>query len=346
MHVPFFSQRSRGILTILIAVLVTGCGVSDPKSPRFIVAKGKGVKITRAKLDETESQFLAQRGVQVHQIPETQRAVLDQQLSHQLVIQALLLQEAANLKLLNLDVNVDTEVKKIQAQVGGEEALKDRLQKMGMTLPKLKENILQQLRVQEVLRIRVPIPTDPSSETIEKFYTKNKNEFSHPTMVKVRHVLVQVPRDATPDLKSQKKKVINAARARVTKGEDFAKVAKEVSEDPGSASQGGDLGFFKQGQMVPQFEKVAFGTKVGTVSPVFETPYGYHFLLVTGFKPAGVLSLEEARPQIVSYFKNQQRAENLKNYLSKLETDAKVVYDLATPKEPDSKANSSKLPKN
>ncbi len=283
----------------------------------------------RGKLDEAEGQFLAQRGAKVDQVPAAQRAILDQQLLQQLVIQALLLQEATSLKLLNLDGKVDAEIQKMETQVGGEKVFKDRLKKIGITLEKLKEHILQQFQIEEVIRVRVPTPSDLSAETVEKFYAKNKEEFSHPAIVRVSHILIQVPRDATSAIKTQKKKAMDAARARVAKGEDFSKVAKEVSEDPGSAPQGGDLGFFGRGQMVPQFEKVAFNTKVGTISPVFETPYGYHFLLVKESKPAGVTSLEEARPQIISQLKNQQRAENLRNYLKKLEMDAHVVYYLA-----------------
>ncbi len=331
MHFPSLSRVSIGLSVVLAAALFAGCGVSDPKSPKFVVAKGHGVKVTRGEVDHAEAQFFAQRGVTATQVPKEQLAALDREVAQQMVTQSLLLQEATKLKLPSMDAQVNAEIQKIQARVGGAQGLKDRLKQEGVTEEKLKEDLTQQFRIREVIRLKTPVVADPPPQAIEKFYNEKKAMFSRPATTRASHVLVQIPHGATPAVKTQKKALIDAARARVAKGEDFARVAGEVSEDPGSAKKGGDLGYFAQGQMVPAFEKVALASQIGAVSPVFETPYGYHFLKVTERRPAGTVSLEEARPQITAYLKNLQAAENLKAYFKKLEADAGVVYHLEAP---------------
>ncbi len=328
MHFPILSRAIAPVLAISLTALLAGCGVSDPSSPRFVVANGRGVKITRGELDKTRNQLLAQRGLPVSQIPPDQISAIDQQVLQQMVMQALLLKEGNSIKLPKMDDKVNAEIEKLKAQAGGEQALKERLQKSDLTVDKLKEELLRQLRIQEILHTKVPDAAEPSPEVVTRFYNDNKDKFSQPAMVRVSHVLIQFPRDATPAVKAQKKTAADAARARVVKGEDFAKVAREVSQDPSSAVRGGDVGLFRQGQMVPAFEKTAFSTPLNAISPVFETPFGYHFLKVTETRPAGMTSLDQARPQIAAFLKNQQRSQAITAYLRKIETDSKVVYHL------------------
>ncbi|MCL5105721.1 MAG: peptidylprolyl isomerase [Armatimonadetes bacterium] len=98
--------------------------------------------------------------------------------------------------------------------------------------------------------------------------------------MKARHILIRFPQDITDKAKQEEaaKTKIDAIALRLKNGEDFAKVATEVSEDPGSAKMGGDLGWFTKGRMVQEFEKVAFDLKAGQVSEPIKTFYGYHII--------------------------------------------------------------------
>ena len=100
-------------------------------------------------------------------------------------------------------------------------------------------------------------------------------------VVKASHILAQVPQDATEEQKADAKKKIEEAKAKLDKGEKFEDVAKEYSED-GSAQNGGDLGWFGKGRMVPEFEEVAFTLKEGETSDIVESQFGYHIIKVTG----------------------------------------------------------------
>lgn len=333
MHFASPRGLTSGFAVLLAVGILTGCGTSDPKSPKFLVAKGKGVRVTRADLDKAKAQFFQQRGVSASQVPLEQLMQLDREAARQLALQALLTRESSKVKIPDLGAKAETEIQQIKNQMGGDKAFEERLKTMNSTRAKLKEDLMQQMRLRELLRTNVPPSGEPPPAAIEKFYAENKAKFTRPPTVRASHVLVAVPQGSAPAVKAQKKAVIDAARARVTapKGaQDFAKVAAEVSQD-GSAKRGGDLGYFAQGQMVPQFSKVAFETPVGTVSPVFETSFGYHFLKVTDRRAGGPVSLDEARPQIAEFLKRAKDAENLKGYFAKIEAEAKIVYAFPPP---------------
>lgn len=119
--------------------------------------------------------------------------------------------------------------------------------------------------------------------------------------IRARHILLRVAPDATPE---QRDSILAAARdlrARAVAGADFAKLAEEHSQDPGSARQGGDLGFFSRGQMVAPFDEAAFALGIGEISDVVETPFGYH-----------IIKLEERKgptlAEIKDTFREQARA--------------------------------------
>lgn len=131
--------------------------------------------------------------------------------------------------------------------------------------------------------------TKDFSEILKKYYgltlTEFKNKIYAPRMLRQK-MTEAINNDEAANAVTKKK--AEDALARVKAGEDFATVAKEVSQDPGSAANGGDLGFFGKGKMVPEFENAAFALKVGEVSGLVKTPYGYHIIKVTEIKGAEI----------------------------------------------------------
>lgn len=133
-----------------------------------------------------------------------------------------------------------------------------------------------------------------SEAEIEAYYAEHKGEFERPRRVRVAHVLVRVPPVGGSEAENSAKAKIAAVIKRAQAGEDFGKLAKEVSEDTSNASQGGDLGMVGPGELVPQFEQAAFALKKGEVSaaPV-RTPFGYHAIKVLDVQEGGVTPLKE-----------------------------------------------------
>jgi parvulin-like peptidyl-prolyl isomerase len=312
----------------LFSLLLAGCGVKDPKNEKFIVASGDGVKVTRGELNAAEMEFLKQRGWNMAQVPPDKVGEFEKSIAERLTLEKLIMKAGSDVKIANLDDRAKAEVQNIRSQFPDEKSFLDRLAKVGVTPEKVAEDIKKKITLQEIVRAKVPVGAEPKDEEIQKFFHSNEGRFLEPAKVKASHVLVRVTEKNTTAEKATLKKKAEAARARISKGEDFAKVAAEVSDDASNAKTGGVLDYFQKGEMVPEFEKVAFGSKIGVLSPVFETPFGYHFLKVTDSQPEKKHTYEEVRGQISTYLQERSRGEAMTAFTEKLTKDAKVVYHL------------------
>ncbi|MDZ4742751.1 MAG: peptidylprolyl isomerase [Verrucomicrobiota bacterium] len=321
---------SSSLLIAIVTILaIQGCGSKDPNSPSYVVAEGKGIKITKKQVDEAEKQFFAMRGWDKSQVPAQAMSSIQKEIVQQLVMKELLLKQAGTGDKKKIDEELNKQIDTIAQRMGGKEKLEKQLTEQGLNLTALKKDMQDQLLIRDFIEKSIPVPTDPTPAEIQAFYDQNKDRFTRPDMVEARHILILVPEGSDATVKAAKKKIAEDALARVKKGEDFAVVAAAVSEDPGSKTKGGDLGLFGRKQMVPEFEEVAFSAKTGEVSKVFETPYGYHFLKVTDKKPAGTVAFQEAAPQVKQYLINMKRAQELQTFLQKLEKDANIAYKIA-----------------
>jgi peptidyl-prolyl cis-trans isomerase D len=133
-----------------------------------------------------------------------------------------------------------------------------------------------------------------SDADVEKYYAEHAAEFTEPRQMRAAHILVRVGETGGSEAEDQARAKVAEAIRRVKAGEDFAKVAKEVSQDQGSASRGGDLGFIKAGELVPEFEKAVFTLKPGeiTAEPV-RTPFGFHAIKALEIREGGKKPLKD-----------------------------------------------------
>ena len=138
-----------------------------------------------------------------------------------------------------------------------------------------------------------------SDAEVEKYYTEHVKEFETPREVQASHVLARVGETGGSEAEDRARDKIADVIKRAKAGEDFARLAREISEDPGSKDRGGDLGWVSQGMMVPDFEKALFALKRGELSaePV-RTPFGFHAIKVTGVREGSRKPLKEVAPQI------------------------------------------------
>ena len=161
-------------------------------------------------------------------------------------------------------------------------------------------------RLQYVLVSASPAPAAVSDAEVEAYYKEHGSEFEEPRRLRVAHVLVRVPpvggSDAENAAKAKVEDVIKRSRA----GEDFGKLAREVSEDKASAVQGGDLGFVGPGELVAPFEQAAFALKKGEISQPVRTPFGYHAIRVLDVKEGGKTPLKEVSAKIRATLASQK----------------------------------------
>lgn len=150
----------------------------------------------------------------------------------------------------------------------------------------------------------------PSDADVTAYYERVKDDrFAQPDEVRARHVLVAVKPDADDAAKAAARKKAEDILAKAKGGADFALLAKESSDDPGSKDAGGDLGFFPRGRMVPEFDAVAFTLEPGQVSEIVESPFGLHVIKVEEKRQAGTKPLEEVREQIVRTLTDERALE-------------------------------------
>src|SRR3989338_938635 len=176
-----------------------------------------------------------------------------------------------------------------------------------------------------------------SDAEIREYYEKNLSEFQTQKEVSARHVLIKPDakesdrKKAQEDAKKKTEDIFSLAR----KGEDFANLAKKYSKDPGSAKQGGSLGYFKQGDMVKPFEDAAFSLKKGEISGVIESDYGFHIIKLDDVKEARLIPLKEAK-NLISNKLSQNAANNLASEL------ASEIYKAVTVENKDLKTEAEK----
>lgn len=144
-----------------------------------------------------------------------------------------------------------------------------------------------------------------SDEDILLFYRQYPKRYNIPEKRQARHILIRAAETDAPEIKANKRQQAETILKLAKSGQDFAKLATQYSEDA-SAEQGGDLGFFDRGQMVPSFEEAAFKLKPGQVSDLVETRFGFHIIKLEKIEPGRVIPLSEARQEIIETLKRNQ----------------------------------------
>lgn len=164
-----------------------------------------------------------------------------------------------------------------------------------------------------------------SPEEIKAFYDQNQTRFGTQEQRRASHILINAPKDAKEADKLKAKQEAEQLLALVKKDPSaFAKIAKEKSQDPGSAAQEGDLGFFARGAMVKPFEDAAFAMKQGEISALVQSDFGFHIIMVTEIKPAAIKSLDEVKAEIQSEL---QKSKAAKMFAEAAEQFSNLVYE-------------------
>ena len=311
------------LLGVAILVLV-GCDAAEPvanvESEARKIVTFEGGDVTQGELDE----FAEQSGVPKDD-PQYQATV--QQILPQLVSVEIAKAYAQEHNITVSDKEVDQELAKLKEQVGdqarssgqdvsNQEAYEQALKQNNITEDQLREDIRENLPVQK-LQERVAGDAEPSDEEIQNYYEQNKEaQFTTPAQRCVRHILF------TKDQKEKAEEV----KQQLEDGGDFAELAKENSEDPGSAENGGDLGCLGKGETVPEFEQAAFGAEQGEIVGPVQTEFGYHVLQITDAKPEQTRPLEEVESQIRSQLATEKQSEAFSRWIEEQQKERNVKY--------------------
>jgi peptidyl-prolyl cis-trans isomerase C len=286
-----------------------------------VVATVNGQNITKQQLQELFNAAIQASGAKIGDLNSQQQLGGYTQLLQDLIMDKLVAEAASTEKVS--DADVDAELAKIKGQFPDDKAFQEQIAQAGMTPDKLKENIRTGLQQSRWMKSQVKSPeiTDDQAKT---FYESNIKEFEQPETVKATHILFMVEPEAPADVVKQKEEAAAKAAERAAAGEDFTKLAKELSEEPGASESGGDLGFFPKDRMVPEFADAAFAQKVGDISKPVKTQFGWHVIKVTDKKAAGTVPFDQVKEQVVSYLKSNNQREAVQAVLNKLKESAKI----------------------
>ncbi|GAB4260458.1 MAG: peptidylprolyl isomerase [Deferrisomatales bacterium] len=243
---------------------------------------------------------------------------------NQLIDRELLFQEGAKHPVDDLDQRVDQELERIRQRFPSAEEFQRAYESQGLTEERIRELLGEQLTVRNYVEQTIMPGVRVGDAEVSEFYKENEPKFAVPEQVQCSHILIRVDPEASAEAKEAARKKAEDLRARSLAGEDFAALAKEHSEDPGSAAKGGDLGFFTRERMVAPFAEAAFALKVGEISPVVETQFGYHVIKMTDRKEAGKQSLEEVAERIRSYLESRKLDEAVQAKVAELRKGAKI----------------------
>lgn len=176
----------------------------------------------------------------------------------------------------------------------------------------------------EISRKDISKDISVTDEQIEKYYQDNLSQYSEPERRQASHILFTFTTDADNATKDKVKSEAQSVLEKIHAGENFSELAKVYSKDPGSAENGGDLGFFGPGEMVPAFEEAAFALKQDGVSDIVESPFGYHIIKLTAIEGGQSKPLSEVKNKIVESIQFE-KAET--RYFEKAETMQTIAYE-------------------
>ena len=222
---------------------------------------------------------------------------------------------------------VDKEFNAVRSRFPDEETFKKAIGEAGLSLEAVKSEIASQVALKELIAKEVESKVKISDNDIKKFYDENPNYFTTKDSVKASHILVKAEEGADEATVAAAKKKIEAILAEVKGGADFAETAKKSSEGP-SGPNGGDLGFFARGQMVPPFEEAAFALKKGEISGIVKTQFGFHIIKVTDKKKAGTTPLKEVKDDIKAYLSKMEGGKMFDAYVEKLRASSTIVKNI------------------
>jgi parvulin-like peptidyl-prolyl isomerase len=307
------------IIAVAAVIVVTGAAAyfalmpeaaQPPKPGVKLVAEVNGKPITVDVFNEKYSRFTLRFHVPVAESPSS-ASELKLGFLNKLIETELLLQEAEVRGLTVTEEELDREISHLKEDYP-KDTLNEALERIGLKLEEWKKDREEKLLIDKLIQREIDSVIHVSDDEIREYYNANKDKFQQPLMVRARQIVVATEEEAS------------ALRTRLIRGEDFAEVARLHSLSP-DAQSGGDLGVFAKGQMPEEFDEIVFRYRVGSISKVVKSPYGYHIFKVEDRMRPRLQKMEEVRDEIAAgIFQGRQEA-FFKEWLDSLKKQARII---------------------
>jgi parvulin-like peptidyl-prolyl isomerase len=305
-----------------------------------ITPVGKGIAVTVNGVDITESEVqlvvareLA-RGKISPQMPPQIVEQIKRQTREQVIdrlIGRLLVNERVEEEAAVTDEEVIAHLRRIGAAQKPPLSLEDirkRIELSGQTFDQVKENIRKGLGYQRLMEPQWAAKVNITEDDAKKYYDENPTLFESPERVRASHILIKPDSDPNRDpneAKAEARAKAEELLGMIRDGNDFATLARKHSDCP-SARRGGDLGFERRRGWVKPFADVAFSLKIGQVSDVVKTQFGYHIIRTSARREPSTMTFEQTKDRIINELTRRRRDEIAKEYVDSLKEEANIVY--------------------
>ena len=314
------------------AVLFSGCGLKSGET----IIKVNDQKISQGQFDKVfdkqiNNSMFAKMGIDVKNDKNSfLYLMIKGRVIDELVVRALIDQEIAKRKIEVTNADVEQAVKEVIDKVGSKEQLDEILKQNGVAADDFKKDLKEEVKMKKLAQsLGAGAVSDAEAKN---FYDKNLDKFKNPEKVRASHILKnlspeQIQAKVNQKMSEQKAKAEKLLAQVKQNPTQFAKIAKENSEDTTTAVKGGDLGFFAAQEMVPEFSKAAFSMKPNTISQnLVKSQYGYHIIMVVDRMAASQDSFEKSKAEIKAYLENQKQLEAIDKLVESVKKNAKIEY--------------------
>lgn len=311
-------MKLKTLLILLMTWLPVAFGSNGP-----VAARVNGEDITEFRLERYFAEYLEDQGRAVGSIrnPKAYKQ-LRQKALDALIDRELLWQEALKRGVVISDATVQSQVEQTRQAIGGAEKFARRLEDAGFDEAAFAEYTRRELAAQQVFAELTKV-AEPDDKQVRAFYEEHRSEMRRPEEVQARHILIKVPQPADAATVEAARLRLVEMQVKISQGADFAGVARTGSEDA-SASDGGNLGYFPRGRMLPEFEAAAFALAPGALSEPVRTPLGWHLIQVQNHLEATDVTEVQGLEMVRAYLARQQQAEVRLQVLAQLRSRNRI----------------------
>lgn len=290
--------------------------------PDDVLAKVNDSPITRAEVDRVIRIFIAESRVS-HDISPEARTQAEEAALEQLIATRLLYHAGLKLEIKDLDRQIAGKIDKEKTKFPTPAAYDAALKTNNFTEQDAQHIVRNDIVVTNLVTKEIINKIVVSDADAKTFYNQNMEKFTKQENIRLHHILSGIEQQATAEEKQKSKEQAEAIRTRILAGANFTAVAKAESSCP-SKEEGGDLGNFEKGDLIPEFEKATELLKIGEISNVVETKDGYHILKLVEKNPTIVQTFDEAKEKIQRFLKQMKTQQAIQDYVADLRKMAKI----------------------
>jgi peptidyl-prolyl cis-trans isomerase C len=294
----------------------------DPNQLPAVVAKVNGKEVTRDDvIKEAQGAYrqLRQMGGSPALSESFFRTALDQRIASMLIST-----EAQSRGLAATPEQIDERMNDLRSRVDSDEAFAQNLAAAGMTVAQARDQLAQDIsRYNYIEKVILP-EIEIADDALRKFYDQNQERMRQPERVKVRHILIEVPKDATEEQRTIARRRAEDVLKKARAGGDFAALAREYSDDERTRDTGELPWLSREEIKLVAFQQAAFGLEKGGISDIVESQSGFHIIQAVDRQPSRIAEFDEVKDRILTLLQSQEAQEKLRQTVEGLMAKASI----------------------